>query len=157
MAKTVAPATTEADDFQPQPVPGHALDRLDDVAEELGGPYQPPAGAEGAVGFTHFDTPASEDNTVVVLLTKEKMEEVPSQALVRIRSLPNEREGLPQRDYLGIVVAGPFAEPDGLRADSSIVIATTVQGRISTVFGPWPPGSIASVVWGSLAQQPMEE
>jgi DNA helicase HerA-like ATPase len=130
MTRTVTPAETETEGFQPQPVASHALDRLDDVAEEVGGPYEPPAGSEGAVGFTHFDTPASEDNTVVVLLAKEHMEALPSQAIVRIRSLPNDKEGLPQRDYLGIVVAGPFAEPDGLRADSSIVVATTVQGKI---------------------------
>src|SRR5262245_16420816 len=130
MAKNVAPATTDADDFQPQPVAAHALERLDEVADEVGGPYEPPAGSEGAVGFTHFDTPTSEDNTVVVLLAKENMEALPSQAIVRIRSLPNAKEGLPQRDYLGIVVAGPFAEPDGLRSDSSIVVATTVQGKI---------------------------
>ncbi len=130
MTKIVTPDTTETDDFQPQSVEAHALDRLDDVADEVGGPYEPPAGSEGAVGFTHFDTPNSEDNTVVVLLAKENMESLPSQAIVRIRSLPNAKEGLPQRDYLGIVVAGPFAEPDGLRADSSIVVATTVQGKI---------------------------
>jgi len=130
MTNTVRPAEPEADGFQPQPVAAHALDRLDDVAEEAGGAYEPPAGSEGAVGFTHFDTPTSEDNTVVVLLAKENMEALPSQAIVRIRSLPNDKEGLPQRDYLGIVVAGPFAEPDGLRADSSIVVATTVQGKI---------------------------
>jgi DNA helicase HerA-like ATPase len=130
MAKTVDPAATDGEDFRPEPVAAHALERIEEVAEEVGGPYAVPPGTEGAVGFTHFDTPASEDSTVVVLLAKENMEKLPSQAIVEIRSLPNEREGVPGRKYLGAVIAGPFAEPDGLRADSSIVVATTVQGRI---------------------------
>jgi uncharacterized protein len=124
MAKTVSPDNLDAEDFQPQSVASSTLERLDEVAEEVGGPYQPPAGSEGAVGFTHFDAPSSEDNTVVILLAKENMGDLPSQTLVRIKSLED------KHDYLGIVVAGPFAEPDGLRADSSIVVATTVQGKI---------------------------
>lgn len=83
-----------------------------------------------AVAFTHFDTPSSQDNTVVVLVAKENMEKLPSQAIVEIRSLPDAEDGGRARKYLGIIVAGPFAEPDGLRADSSIVVATTVQGKI---------------------------
>jgi len=97
---------------------------FNDVADEVGGAYEPMAGTEGAVGYTHFDTTRSEDNLVTILLTKENMEELPSQALVRIKSLED------QRDYLGIVVSGPFAEPDGLPADSPIIISTTVQGKI---------------------------
>src|SRR5262245_1317744 len=131
MPNTVAPVRPETDDFQSQPVAAHTLERLDAVANEVeGGPYREPPGTEGAVGFTHFDTPSSQDSTIVVLLAKEHMEKLPAQAIVRIRSLANEAENLPQREYLGTVVAGPFAEPDGLRTDSSIVVATTVQGRI---------------------------
>ncbi|MFQ5741808.1 MAG: ATP-binding protein, partial [Acidobacteriota bacterium] len=33
-----------------------------------------------------------------------------------------------QRSYLGAVVEGPFAEPDGLRADATPIVVTTVQG-----------------------------
>ena len=124
MAKVASLATTDNDEFEPQPVAEDALDRLAEVANEVGGPYQSPPGTDGAVGFTHFDTPSSEDNSVVVLLAKENMGDLPAQTLVRIKSLED------KRDYLGIVVAGPFAEPDGLRADSSIVVATTVQGKI---------------------------
>src|SRR5204863_7291536 len=65
---------------------------------------------------------------VSILLTKECMDKLPSQALVRIKSLDD--DGSIDRCYLATVTAGPFAEPDGLRADSPIVVTTTVQGRI---------------------------
>src|SRR5207302_645725 len=32
------------------------------------------------------------------------------------------------RGYLGVVTSGPFAEPDGLRADAPIVVTSTVRG-----------------------------
>jgi hypothetical protein len=126
----VVAEAAEAADFEPTPVAAHVIDRIEDVAEEVGGAYTPPPGTEGAVAFTHFDTPSSQDNTVVILVAKENMEKLPSQAIVEIRSLPDSEDGGTARKYLGIVVAGPFAEPDGLRADSSIVVATTVQGKI---------------------------
>jgi len=116
-------------EFEARPVSGDALDALTAVSVEVGGAYKPLPGTEGAVGFTHFDTPSSEDNAVTVLLTKENMDLLPSQALVRINSLKDEK-GTLDRTYLGTVVAGPFAEPDGLRADSPIIVTTTVQGKI---------------------------
>lgn len=115
-------------EFESGPVSTEALQGLTAVAEEVGGAYKPLAATEGAVGFTHFDTPSSEDNSVTVLLTKENMDQLPSQALVRINSLKD--DGSLDRTYLGTVVGGPFAEPDGLRADSPIVVITTVQGKI---------------------------
>src|SRR5262249_40121457 len=47
----------------------------------------------------------------------------PIQALVRIAS----RDG---RTYLGAVAEGPFAEPDGLRADATPLVVTTVKGGL---------------------------
>src|SRR5881397_1508121 len=114
--------------FAPRPVSEEVIKSIEDVGQEVGGDYKPLPGAEGAVAFTHFDSPASEDNSVTILLVKENMAALPSQALVRIKSL-NE-DGKIDRVYLAVVVAGPFAEPDGLRADSPIVVTTTVQGRI---------------------------
>ncbi len=35
-----------------------------------------------------------------------------------------------KRAYLGVVVSGPFAEPDGLRADAPILVAVTVRGGL---------------------------
>ncbi|MBI1884772.1 MAG: ATP-binding protein [Chloroflexi bacterium] len=71
-----------------------------------------------------FDTPASADGTVTVLLPKENIGALPSQSLVRIKSVGD------GRSYLGAVVKGPFAEPDGLRADAPIVVTATVRGGI---------------------------
>ena len=77
-----------------------------------------------AVGRTMFDTPGAEDGSVTVLLPKEEIAKVPLQSLVRIAS---REDG---RTYLGIVVSGPFAEPDGLRADANVIVTTTVNRGI---------------------------
>lgn len=128
-AVVVGPPAPEAGpQFAPRPVSSEALRGLEETAEEVGGAYTPQPEAEGAVAFTHFDSPSSEDNSVTILLTKENMDALPSQALVRIKSLKD--NGSIERCYLAVVVAGPFAEPDGLRADSPIVVTTTVQGKI---------------------------
>jgi DNA helicase HerA-like ATPase len=120
-----------------------ALARLTAAAQEVGGAYQPLPGTEHAVAFTHFDSPSSEDNTVTILMTKENMDRVPSQALVRINSLTD--GGTVDRTYIGTIVAGPFAEPDGLRADSPMVVITTVQG---TIFLPRYHGRAAVHILG---------
>src|SRR5215217_7349339 len=73
----------------------------------------------GVIGRTMFDSGQSQDGSVTVLLPKDEIVRVPTQALVRIRS---EHDG---RSYLGIVVAGPFAEPDGLRADANVIVTTS--------------------------------
>lgn len=72
------------------------------------------------IGRTTFDTPGSEDLTVTVVLSEERVQVAPSQSLVRVVS----KEG---RRYLGVVDAGPFAEPDSLRADSPILTAVATQ------------------------------
>lgn len=79
-----------------------------------------------AVGRTMFDTPGSQDESVTVLLPQKKIEELTSQALVRIRSTDG-------RNYIGAVGAGPFAEPDGLKSDSPIVVNITVEEGISFI------------------------
>jgi DNA helicase HerA-like ATPase len=76
-----------------------------------------------AIGATMFDLPGSTDDTVTVLLPQEGIAAAPSQALVRIKS----RDG---RKYIGIVTAGAFAEPDGLRADSHLLVTVTARGGI---------------------------
>jgi uncharacterized protein len=104
-------------------VPESALRSLDADIAAAGGPLARDPRAEGAFGFTMFDAPSSEDKLVTVLLSHEEIERIPSQSLVRIRSKDN-------RSYLGTVVAGPFAEPDGFRADSTILVTVVTRGGI---------------------------
>jgi DNA helicase HerA-like ATPase len=59
-------------------------------------------------------------------------------------SRPKEKGG-DGRQYLGAVVQGPFAEPDGLRADAPIVVTTTVRG---TTFMPRYHGRVQVEILG---------
>jgi hypothetical protein len=104
--------------------PKEALDTLENDSNSVGGPWTLPSEYEGSVGTMMFDTPSSKDGTVTVLMPKDKIDALPSQALVRIESLSD------KRTYIGAVVEGPFAEPDGLRADSTPMVVTTVKGGI---------------------------
>ncbi|OGO20631.1 MAG: hypothetical protein A2144_02805 [Chloroflexi bacterium RBG_16_50_9] len=91
--------------------------------QEAGGEWMGNPEDEGAIGWTAFDSSSSDDGTVTVFLPKETILEIPHQSLVRIKS------HLDHRSYLGAVVRGPFAEPDGLRSDSPVVVTATVRGR----------------------------
>ena len=97
--------------------------------EAAGGEMEEAEEYRGSIGRTMFDTPSSKDNTITVLLPAEAIGKVPSQSLVRIRSRSKESGG-DERQYLGAVVQGPFAEPDGLKADAPIVVTTTVRGAM---------------------------
>ncbi|MCY1074751.1 DUF853 family protein [Archangium sp. miwbw1] len=78
---------------------------------------------EKAVGFTHFDTASSHDNLITVLTTRSDLHLLASQTLVRVKSKED------NRSYLGLVVRGPFAEPDAVSANSTIAIGVVVQGK----------------------------
>jgi DNA helicase HerA-like ATPase len=104
--------------------PVEAFQAIAAESERAGGAWAPPPGYEGSIGRTMFDTPASKDGTVTVLLPADNIDKLPSQALVRIDSTSD------NRTYLGAVTEGPFAEPDGLRADSTPMVVTTVQGGL---------------------------
>lgn len=86
-----------------------------------GGPKLPHPEDADSVGVTMFDAPGSSDLTVTVLLGREFLQLAPAQSLVRIKSRKDERS------YLGVVSAGPFAEPDGIRADSDILKAVATH------------------------------
>lgn len=103
------------------------MDLLEEEIDLAGGEFQEAEEFIGAVGRTMYDTPTSKDNTVTVLLPAEYIGSAASQSLVRIKSRPLDKGG-DGRQYLGAVVQGPFAEPDGLRADAPLVVATTVRG-----------------------------
>ena len=105
-------------------IPQEALQAVDKDSIDAGGAYTPPPGYEGSVGRTMFDTPTSKDGTLTVLLPPENIDVFPSQALVRIKSLADSRV------YMGAVAEGPFAEPDGLRADATPMVVSTVQGGL---------------------------
>jgi DNA helicase HerA-like ATPase len=115
--------TLDEDLAQP---PADLLQRLQADIDAASGELPPDPNTEGAIGATMFDTPGSEDNTVTVLLPRDKMQRAPSQSLVRIKS----RKSGDGRTYLGIVTAGPFAQPDSLRADSHLLVTVTTQGGI---------------------------
>ncbi|MDC0713607.1 ATP-binding protein [Stigmatella sp. ncwal1] len=78
---------------------------------------------EKAVGFTHFDTTASHDNLITVLTNRNDIHQLASQTLVRVKS----RED--KRSYLGVVVRGPFSEPDAIPANSTMAIGVVIQGK----------------------------
>lgn len=104
-------------------LPADFLERLDTDITQSGGEITENVFAAGAIGATMFDLPNSEDDTLTVLLPKENVQLAPSQALVRISS--ND-----QRSYLGMVSAGPFAEPDNLRGDSHMLVTVATHGGI---------------------------
>lgn len=104
-------------------VPDTAVDSMTKEILEAGGEWEGNPEDEGAIGWTSFDSPSSDDGTVTVFLPKETILDLPHQSLVRVKSRPD------KRSYLGAVVRGPFAEPDGLRSDAPVVVTATIRGR----------------------------
>lgn len=104
-----------------------------------GGPVAADSAAVGAIGRTMFDRPGSTDLGVTVLLHRDQLQKAPAQALVRITSPTDGRK------YLGVITAGPFAEPDGLRADSSLMVTLGIH---STDFIPEYHGRVEVSILG---------
>lgn len=111
----------------PQSMPDSFMDQLEQEIDLAGGEFEEGEEFAGAAGRTMYDMPSSKDNTVTVLLPADSISKVPAQSLVRIKSRAMNKGG-DGRQYLGAVVEGPFAEPDGLRADAPLVVTTTVRG-----------------------------
>src|SRR5918911_4378252 len=122
------------------PIPTDALDGID-AGEE----WQPDPRDADAVGRTMFDTPGSQDNTLTVLLPRNSLTQVPAQSLLRIESR------LDDGTYRAIVTAGPFAEPDGLRADAPTIVTTAVRG--ATAFVPRYHGRVQVEILGERRGQ----
>ena len=104
--------------------PDDLLSQVRADADQVVGPAAVEPLPDGAIGVTMFDLPGSEDNTVTVLLPQPNAQKAPSQSLVRIKSRGDGRV------YLGIVAAGPFAEPDTLRADSHLLVTVNTRGGL---------------------------
>ena len=101
---------------------GTAALKLAAEIEAAGGPVEDDPLDARSIGRTMFDLPGSTDLTVTVLLPNANLHAAPAQSLVRILS---KRDG---RRYLGVVTAGPFAEPDGLKGDSPLLKAVATNG-----------------------------
>ncbi|MHA7629838.1 helicase HerA-like domain-containing protein [Corallococcus sp. M7] len=102
--------------------PPRTLNELADISNRAG-LYQPDPELANAVGFTHFDTSSSDDNVLTVLMTRDDLPRLASQTLVRVKS----RED--KRDYLGVVVRGPFAEPNAVPANSTMAVGVITHGK----------------------------
>lgn len=94
-----------------------------------GGEWSDDVNCKGAIGMTMFDLPNSEDNLVTVLLPKKNIRKIGAHSIVEIRSRTKENDG-DGRIYRGIVIAGPFHEPDGIRGDSPMIVTTTINGAL---------------------------
>jgi hypothetical protein len=103
------------------PMPVETLDELDDLAEKNGGHYKEPEDYKGSIGRTLFDSAQSEDGTITIVMPSESIDQIPAQSLVRILSKPD------GRIYVGMVISGPFAEPDGMRAESPSLVISAVN------------------------------
>ncbi|RKH83422.1 DUF853 family protein [Corallococcus sp. AB032C] len=102
--------------------PPRTLNELADISNRAGLSLPDPELAN-AVGFTHFDTSSSDDNVLTVLMTRDDLPRLASQTLVRVKS----RED--KRDYLGVVVRGPFAEPNAVPANSTMAVGVITHGK----------------------------
>jgi len=120
----------------------HFPDILEKEIGIAGGLIEPPSN-DGRVGVTMFDVSGSEDNLIAVVVPKERLKDLPAQSLVKIGNL-NEGDG---RIYQGIVVKGPFYEPDGIRGDSAVIITTAANGMM---FMPKYHGRVMVEIMGEL-------
>lgn len=133
-------AVNETEGTAIRPAPSSAAGNLEKMADENGGPFSLPAQYNGSIGRTTFDDRSSEDGSLTVILPRENVDRVASQSLVRVVSVPDNKE------YIASVTAGPFNEPDGLRADSPSLIASAVHGAMSM---PRHHGRFSATVLGT--------
>jgi DNA helicase HerA-like ATPase len=134
-------AKTEAANgmFVVRTAPSSAGETLARDAAEAGGSFSEPPEYEGAIGRTTFDDRSSEDGTITVVLPPQNIDVTPSQSLLKITSMPDKRE------YVASVTAGPFCEPDGMRADAPALIASAVHGAMAM---PRHHGRVQSTIIG---------
>jgi len=124
--------------------------RLAATAEENGGAYQEPLEYRGSSGRTMFDRPNAKDGTVTVLVPEDDIATMPRQSLVKIRSYDRKAKAV-EADYIGMVVAGPFSEPDAMNADAPTLKVTAVHRAVLT---PKFHGITSVEIIGVEAQRP---
>jgi uncharacterized protein len=117
----VIQAKAANDSIAVRSVPSSASTTLARDADDNGGPFKEPKEYEGSIGRTTFDDRSSSDGTITVVLPAEHIDVSPSQSLLKVTSVPDGRE------YIATVTAGPFCEPDGMRADSPALIASAIN------------------------------
>lgn len=129
----------EGDGFAPPDANRRAMEGLTALGDDLGRP-ELPAAYQGSFGRTLFDAPGSADGQLTVVMHADRIEGVTSQALLRIKSHPD------GRSYVASVSSGPFYDPDGMRADSTALVISAVNGAIGM---PGHHGRIEVSVLGS--------
>jgi hypothetical protein len=103
-------------------------DLPDGVAAELSSAAweHVPWGSEEGDGRTLFDTPHSEDGTLLAVFPQERFDRWRSQALAHIESAED------NRTYLAQAVRGPYAAPIGLPAAAPALVITQVENALFT-------------------------
>jgi hypothetical protein len=86
----------------------------------------PPWDPDDGDGRTLFDTPQSEDGTVLAVFPQSRFARWRSQALAHIQSAEDGRV------YLAQVVRGPYAAPIGLSANTPALVVTQVENALFT-------------------------
>jgi hypothetical protein len=105
--------------------------RLATTAEQNGGAYEEPEAYRGSCARTMFDRPTAKDGTVTVLVPEDEIGNMPRQSLVRIRSY-DRRYKTVEAEYIGVVVAGPFSEPDAMAPDAPTLKVPAVHRAVLT-------------------------
>src|SRR5262249_29951615 len=118
------PARLTDGDFAKSPPLSSIEARLASEIDAAGGEIPLDPDFAGSIGTTMFDLPGSQDSTLTVVLPQGSAKSATSQSIVVIKI----RKGGDGRRYLGMVTAGPFAEPDSLRGDSHLLITVATRG-----------------------------
>jgi len=126
-------------------IPASVTDDLRKSADKEGSDWDIEDGADGR---TLFDTPQSEDGSILVVFRQDRFNDWRTQSLAYIES---EVDG---KKYLAQVVSGPFAEPNGLPANSPLLRVTQVE---KTLFTPPYHGWVTMAILGEVKENTRAE
>jgi hypothetical protein len=125
-------------------IPESVTDDLRRSADQMGPDWDIEDDADGR---TLFDTPQSEDGSIVVVFRQDRFNDWRTQSLAHIES---DEDGHKKRTYLAQVVSGPFAEPNGLPANSPLLRVTQVE---KTLFTPPYHGWVTMAILGEVKEE----